>query len=44
LDTVVPNQGVSAGNGDGSKRTADGEDADSVTLPKVKATGHRPDA
>ena len=41
LDPVVPNQAASTGNGDGSKRPADGGDADSVTLPKAKATGHR---
>ena len=44
LDPVVPTQAASTGNGDGSKRSADGDDADSVTLPKAKATGHRPDA
>src|SRR5688572_11645918 len=44
LDRAVPTQSASTGNGDGSKRLADGEDADSVTLPKVKATGRRPDA
>lgn len=43
LDQVVPNQAASTGNGDGSRRSADSEDADSVTLPKVKATGQRPD-
>jgi hypothetical protein len=41
LDTVVPTQAASTGNGDGTIRPADGDDADSVTLPKVKATGHR---
>jgi len=44
LDPVVPTQAASTGNGDGSKRAAGGEDGDSVTLPKTKATGHRPDA
>jgi hypothetical protein len=44
LDPAVPSQVASTGNGDGSKRQGDGEDGDSVMLPKVKATGHRPDA
>jgi hypothetical protein len=41
LDTVVPTQTASTGNGAGPKPPADDEDADSVTLPKAKATGHQ---
>lgn len=41
LDPVVPTQSASTGNGDGPRPPADGEDADSVILPKVKATDHR---
>ena len=38
LDQVVPSQAASTGNGDGpTAPPADGENADSVTLPKVKA-------
>lgn len=44
LEKAVPSQAASTGNGDGSKRAAGGEDAGSVTLPKAKATGPRPDA
>ena len=37
LDMVVPTQTASTGNGAERKPPADDEDADSVTLPKVKA-------
>jgi hypothetical protein len=42
LERPVPSQAASTGNGDGPKSPAGDEDADSVTLPKAKATGHRP--